>query len=115
MIEFVNSSAETWFRYMTSATLQAVGLALLVLTVVSLGRRVSPALRHALLMLALLKFAIPPTLSLPTGLFSRINPNSSTEPALAIPYFAPIAPVVEDALWPPSQETMTAMPAAAQR
>jgi beta-lactamase regulating signal transducer with metallopeptidase domain/protocatechuate 3,4-dioxygenase beta subunit len=101
MIDFINSTAEMWSRYMTSATAQALLLALAVLIIVSAGRRLSPALRHALLMLALIKFAIPPTLSLPTGLFSRLSPNSPAKPALALPYVAPIAPVVNDALWPP--------------
>ena len=100
MIDFVNSSAETWFRCMSSATLQAILLALVVLAAVWLMRRRSPAMRHALLMIALLKFAVPPTLSLPSGLFSQLKPKPSTQTSRVDSFVAPISPIVEGVLWP---------------
>jgi beta-lactamase regulating signal transducer with metallopeptidase domain/protocatechuate 3,4-dioxygenase beta subunit len=107
MIEFLNSTAETWFRAMTSATLQAVLLALAILAVIGLLRHRSPALRHALLMIALLKFAVPPTLSLPTGLFSQLNPEPAPSILRSVPYMAPIAPIVDEVLWPPEPPAKT--------
>ena len=95
-MDAINTAAQVWYRYMTSAAVQATLLALVLLGIVWAGRRLSPALRHAVLMIALLKFVIPPTLPLPTGLFSQIKPEVSSKSAPPIRH---IAPVVEDALW----------------
>jgi GWxTD domain-containing protein len=84
MINLVNGIAETWFGYMASATFQATILALFILGVLRVGRRWPPALRHALLMLALCKFVIPPMFSLPTGLFNRITPRQWSERSPAV-------------------------------
>ncbi len=111
MIPIVNGIAETWFRYMASATLQATFLALLLIGIVWVGRRWSPALRHALLMLALCKFVIPPMLSLPTGLFSRFKPQQWSESTPPVRY---VAPIVQGVLWPAGEFKPVAalMPAA---
>jgi GWxTD domain-containing protein len=85
MIGLINEIAEIWFRYMASATLQATLLALFILCIILIGRRWPPALRHALMMLALCKFVIPPMLSLPTGLFNRIKPLQQLDSAHAVP------------------------------
>jgi ankyrin repeat protein/beta-lactamase regulating signal transducer with metallopeptidase domain len=79
MIHFINGIAEPWSRYMASATLQATLLALVVLGLLQIGRSWRPAWRYAFMMLALCKFVVPPMLSLPTGLFSRIQPPPLTE------------------------------------
>ncbi|MBZ5499876.1 MAG: hypothetical protein LAP85_26050 [Acidobacteriia bacterium] len=85
MIHALNLSAEIWFRYLASAALQSTLVASIVLGAVWAGRRWPPALRHALLMLAVLKFAFPPTLSLPTGIFSRFTPRTGVAaPLLAM-------------------------------
>jgi GWxTD domain-containing protein len=75
MIPLINGISERWFTYMGSAAFQATLLALFVLAVAWVGRRWPPALRHAILMLAMCKFLIPPMLSLPTGVFSCIQPK----------------------------------------
>jgi ankyrin repeat protein/beta-lactamase regulating signal transducer with metallopeptidase domain len=90
MIHLINGIAEPWFRYMASATLQATLLALFVLGLLQVGRRWRPALRYALMMLALCKFVIPPMLSLPTGLFSRIPSHQLAESAPPLRYAAPV-------------------------
>lgn len=95
-MDAINTAAQVWYRYMTSAAVQATLLALVLLGIVWAGRRLSPALRHAVLMIALLKFVIPPTLPLPTGLFSQIKPHASSQSAPAIRH---VAPIVDDALW----------------
>lgn len=97
MIPAINAFAESWFRYMASASLQAGILAVVLLAIVWIGRRWSPALRHALLMIARIKFAIPPMLSLPTGLFSHVIPIEAPQ----APFPADlIVPVFREALWP---------------
>jgi GWxTD domain-containing protein len=89
MILLINGFAEAWFRYMTSATLQATLLALFILGILRVGRRWSPALRYAFMMLALCKFVIPPMLTLPTGLLNRIQPQQWAESVLPLRYAAP--------------------------
>ena len=113
MIEQFNSCAETWFRTMTSATLQAVLLALVALAAVWLFRRRSPVWCHALLMIALLKFAVPPSLSLPSGLFSQLKPDPSAQALRSVSYVAPLAPIVDEVLWPAPAVRRSAANAAA--
>ena len=91
MIHLINRIAEAWFPYMASATLQATILALVVLGILWIGRRWSPALRYAFMMLALCKFVIPPMLSLPTGLLNRIQPQQWAESAPPLRYVVPVA------------------------
>jgi hypothetical protein len=97
MISAVNSIAGGWFRYMASASLQASLLTLVLLGMVLIGRRWSPALRHALLMIALLKFLIPPTVSLPTGLAYHVKPIAASRTAFPA---AVVVPIVQQVLWP---------------
>jgi beta-lactamase regulating signal transducer with metallopeptidase domain len=113
MIHAVNAAAESWFRYMTSAASQATLLALAMLLVVFIGRRMRPALRHALLLVALIKFAIPPALPFKTGLFSWLNPEMPVASPVVSRYVAPIAPVVREALWPAVEPQPTSVPAPA--
>jgi ankyrin repeat protein/beta-lactamase regulating signal transducer with metallopeptidase domain len=91
MVNVINGIAEHWFPYMASATVQATILALAILGLLQMGRRWRPALRYALMILALCKFVIPPMLSFPTGLFSRIQPQQIAESASPLHYAAPIA------------------------
>lgn len=70
----LNSAAATWSSIAYHVTWQASLLAVLLLAVVRLGRRWPSPLRYWILVLALAKFALPPLLSMPTGLFSRVGP-----------------------------------------
>lgn len=92
----LNNAAAIWFSYVGHSAWQASLLAVLLLAVVALGRRWPSPLRYWLLVLALVKFALPPTLSLPTGLFSRVGPavesvSSTSVRAAAVPAGAEIA------------------------
>lgn len=60
----------TWFL---DLSLQATVVAVVVLILVRLLRRSASNLRHALLVLALVKFALPPTWTVPTGLLSHLE------------------------------------------
>ncbi|MGB2823084.1 MAG: M56 family metallopeptidase, partial [Phycisphaerae bacterium] len=73
-VEAINHAAGTWWAFVAHATWQSSLLAVIFLAVVRLGRRWPAQLRYALVVIALMKFAVPPTLSLPTGLFSRLGP-----------------------------------------
>ena len=66
----LNLWAENWWQSVTHAGWQAAIVCIVALGVVALGRRWPAPLRYALLLVALLKFATPPMLTAPTGLFS---------------------------------------------
>lgn len=83
MIEFVqtvNRAAQWWWPQVWHATWQSSAVAAGLLAVGRLARRLPAHIRYALLLVALLKFAIPPALSLPVGLFSRLGPAVSMAP-----------------------------------
>ena len=76
----LDQAAREWWLVVFHVTWQASFLAALLIGVVFLGRRWPSPLRYSLLMLALLKFALPPLVSLPTGLFSNVGPVVETAP-----------------------------------
>jgi|CXWL01.1.fsa_nt_gi beta-lactamase regulating signal transducer with metallopeptidase domain len=69
--------AGNWLPHLLQAAWQATAVALVVLLLLRVLHRASPRLRHALVLIALLKFVIPPMLPLPTGLFSAAPPAPS--------------------------------------
>ncbi len=73
-METINRLASVWETYVVHAALQSALVALLILGIVRLGRRWPSPLRYGLLVIALLKFAAPPMMTLPTGLFGRVRP-----------------------------------------
>ncbi|MEX2120927.1 MAG: M56 family metallopeptidase [Pirellulales bacterium] len=83
-IHTFNAWAESWWPYVLHATWQAALVALVILLLVSVGRRWPSPLRHGLLVLALLKFALPPLLALPTGLFSQVGPEVAARQERAV-------------------------------
>ncbi len=79
----LNQAAAAWWPQVAHATWQNALVAAILLAIVWFGRRWPSTWRHALLLLAVLKFAIPPTLSLPTGLLSHAGPQFAAVPAIA--------------------------------
>jgi beta-lactamase regulating signal transducer with metallopeptidase domain len=74
-LEWINTASSGWWNYIVHTTWQAAVVgSLLLLLVHFLGRRWPAPLRYALLVLALLKFACPPLLPVPTGLFTHFTP-----------------------------------------
>jgi beta-lactamase regulating signal transducer with metallopeptidase domain/protocatechuate 3,4-dioxygenase beta subunit len=71
-IASLNEFAETWRFYVWHAGWQGSLVALLVLGAVFALRRAPSPLRYGLLLLALLKFAMPPMLTAPTGVFRHL-------------------------------------------
>lgn len=81
VLEWLNPAASAWWTYILAASWQATAVGVVLLLVVhGPGRRWPAPLRYSLLVVGLLKFACPPWLSVPTGLFSRL-----TAPALILP------------------------------
>ncbi len=74
LLPILHSATATWFPFVCHAVWQTSLLTVLLLAVVRLGRRWPAPLRYWLLVLALAKFALPPVLSMPTGLFSHVGP-----------------------------------------
>ncbi len=73
VLDWINHASVAWWNYIVHSSWQAAVVGAGLLLVVRLcGRRWPAPLRYALLVLALLKFACPPLLPLPTGLFSHL-------------------------------------------
>jgi len=110
LVPKLNSAAVIWFSFVGHAAWQASLLAALLLAVVALGRRWPSPLRYWLLVLALAKFALPPVLSMPTGLFSHVGPAVRAAPSAAdLPALSPANPAITDSPTPP--RGIPAMPA----
>ncbi len=80
LLPLLNRAAATWFSFVYHVSWQASLLAVLLLVVVLLGRRWPSPLRYWLLVLALAKFALPPLLAMPMGLFSNVGPAVQATP-----------------------------------
>ena len=71
--------AGVWWQYVAHATWQSALVGVAILGAVLLIRRLPAPLRYGLLILALLKFAVPPMLALPTGVFSRVETSMQSQ------------------------------------
>ena len=74
LADAVNRMAETWWTFAANVSWQAALVGLAALLLVRFSRRQPAPLRYGLLLIALIKFACPPMLSAPIGLFSRCTP-----------------------------------------
>src|ERR1041385_547060 len=90
-LEWVDHASVRWWNYVVQTGWQGalVGVVLLLLVHLA-GRRWPAPLRYALLVLAFLKFACPPLLPVPTGVFSHfpsptlLTATAERKPALTI-------------------------------
>lgn len=64
----------SWSIHIAHALWQSTLASLLVLAFLRVAQHASPRLRHAIVMIGIAKFAIPPMLPLPTGIFSAAPP-----------------------------------------
>jgi beta-lactamase regulating signal transducer with metallopeptidase domain len=94
----LNRIAEPWAQYVWSATWQAAAVALVVLVLVHMGRRMPAPLRAGLLCLAVIKLLLPPMVSAPTSIFRlagpillRTAPSAHPTPPVSQPELAPSA------------------------
>ncbi|MBM4075527.1 MAG: hypothetical protein FJ267_07775, partial [Planctomycetes bacterium] len=60
-----------WSRWLIHSTWQSAIVVALVAVLLLVNRRASSQVRYAILLMALVKFAIPPFMSLPIGLFAQ--------------------------------------------
>lgn len=72
-IAFLNGAAELWSAHLPRALWQTALVALLALVALRLGRRWPAPLRYGLLLVALLKFAMPVSLTSPIALLGRLE------------------------------------------
>ncbi|MBN1941736.1 MAG: hypothetical protein JW849_00420 [Phycisphaerae bacterium] len=75
LAEHAGVMVELWWRYVFHATWTSSLAAVVVLVCIRLGRRWPAQLRLGLLLIVLVKFAVPPMLTLPVGLFNRLGPS----------------------------------------
>lgn len=73
-VEALNEAGRAWWVYVFHATWTSSLVAAALLAVVRLGRRWPAQVRHAIILIALVKFAVPPMLTAPIGLFSWFGP-----------------------------------------
>lgn len=71
--EWLNSMGERWLLLAGHAAWQAAVIGVVALIIVRACPRLPSPVRYWLLVLALLKFAMPPLLSLPTGVFGLVT------------------------------------------
>ncbi len=86
----INEIAESWRVYVWHAGWQGTLVAGVILAVVYGLRRAPSPLRYGLLLVALFKFAMPPLLTVPTGLFSHL-PAQVAETAPVVSSVEPVA------------------------
>ena len=90
-VDILNQLAETWWPHVLHATWQSSLVAAVLLAMIALARRWPAHLRHGLILIALLKFAVPPMLALPTGIFSRFGPAVAGQDTARVAQLAPAA------------------------
>ncbi len=102
IIDAWNQVAAVWWPYVWQATWQGSLATALVLAVLWCWRKMPSPVRYALLLVALVKFILPPTWAAPTGLYGYLSPSPpasaavdrpSTGPRRAVPQVALAAPV----------------------
>lgn len=84
VIGALNSAAASWWPYMFHAAWQGAAVGVIALLAVWALRRRSAPLRYGVLLVALAKFAIPPMLALPTGLFFWLPEPARIETAVGM-------------------------------
>jgi beta-lactamase regulating signal transducer with metallopeptidase domain len=75
MTEFLNQTGSAWWYYFAPAAWQSTLLVLLILMVVRLRPRWPARLHWGLLMIAVLKFALPPLVPVPGDILDRLLPG----------------------------------------
>ena len=72
-IHSVNSVSQFWAQLVVSLTWQSTLVALVLIAIVLWAKRLPSPVRYAILLVALLKFASPPFLHAPSGIFSSLE------------------------------------------
>jgi len=70
----VTAFAASWVSHLAVGGVQAAAVGLLLLALVRIAPRSSATWRHALLAVAMVKFALPPMIPLPSGVFTALTP-----------------------------------------
>ena len=67
IVEVLNRAAAAWWEWTVASTGQGALLLLLVVLILAAGRSLRPGLRYGLLLVVLLKFAVPPVFGVAYG------------------------------------------------
>ncbi len=81
MVERLNRAAATWWEWTVASTGQGALLLLLVLAMLAAGRSLRPGFRYGLLLVVLLKFAVPPVFGVAYGFSDLLARAFTNEPA----------------------------------
>lgn len=81
MVETLNRAAAAWWEWTVASTGQGGLLLLLVLAVLAAGGSLRPGLRYGLLLVVLLKFAVPPVFGVAYGFSDLLARAFTNEPA----------------------------------
>ena len=79
-IQSVNSISQMWAQFVVSSTWQSTLVALVLIAIVVWAKRLPSPVRYAILLVALLKFASPPFLHAPSGIFSSLEVAAFAQP-----------------------------------
>ena len=82
LVDSLNHFALSWVCYFFSATWQSTLVGGFLLIVVWMCRKLPAIVRYSILLLALMKFVIPPMVSIPTGVFHWTVPVVELQPSL---------------------------------
>jgi len=91
LLATLHSVAETWWSYLAHATWQSAAVGLVIFAAVYLMRRWPAPLRYGLLMVAVLKFAVPPLVAIPYGPLEPERDHGRQ--SLAVPHLMQTAPL----------------------
>ena len=81
-VDFLNSAAEVWWPFVIHGAWQAALIGAVVLIVLKFGKRWPSPVRYGLVLLALIKFLVPPMAAFPSGILSQFEvpaANASAE------------------------------------
>ncbi len=95
LVEGINRCADAWWFWTLHAAWQSAVVGCVILTVVAGARRWPAPVRYWLLVIALVKFAVPPLWSAPTGVFSHIAIAERATATMAVGD-APFKPTIDD-------------------
>src|SRR5258708_12716532 len=96
LANFATRHADGWAALMGHAAWQGTVVGLVALVIVALGRRCASPVRYWILVLALIKFAMPPMTAAPMGLFGLVTVShlsvGNNDPPPVIPPLRPLKP-----------------------
>src|SRR5688572_8256596 len=73
LLSLINYAAPVWWRWMLHSSWQGIVVLMIVCAIFAVWRRTTPLWRYCLLLVVLLKFALPPISPVGFGLFNWLG------------------------------------------